>query len=130
MLSKQHHDGPVPGQFLGSSQYKELATKNTFLSIEPGYNCINIDGRVACIRNIVMRDTEVLVVYAKFHLEQSLFNCLCSSQQLGIRIVVDLSETIYVAPLSRMQGKNVLLPYKDDQSVALPLLYTVCSESV
>ncbi len=120
---KQHRDGPVPGHFIGSSQYKELVTKNMFLSVEPGDNCINIDGHVGCIRNILLKDTKLLVVYVKFRSVHSLFDHPCPSSQLGIRIVVNLSENIDVSPLSDVQGKYVQLPYKEDQSAALP---TVC----
>ena len=122
---KQHHDGPVPGHLFGSNQYKELVTKNMFISVEPGDNCVNIDGHVCCIQNILLKTTELFVVYVRFHSVHNLFDYPCPSSQLGIRIVADLSDSIHVTPLSGIQGKNVLLPYKGDQSVALALLHTV-----
>jgi hypothetical protein len=125
LLKKLHNSGPVPVQFFGANQYKEICRGNSVLSVEPGDNCITVNEHAACIQNILGIGSQTVIVYRPFHTEESLFTYPCDSALLGIKVVSDLDVSCSTCPLSSVTSKCVMLPYfGDSQYVVLPMLHT------
>jgi hypothetical protein len=63
VLKKLHNGGPVPLEFFGANQYRELHSVKFFLSTEFGDNCVLINDRVSCIQNILAIGSQTIIVF-------------------------------------------------------------------
>lgn len=109
-LKKRHSNGPLPVQYSGASQFRQLLKGNMVISLESNDNCFLIDERIACIENILQFKSDIVLVYRRFCSEQPVFEYPCSSMCLGISIVSNLNLSHETCCLSSLSSKCVKLP--------------------
>lgn len=121
-LRRTHCLGPVPngyGQFI---QYKELQTKHFLVTSTNGNNCVSINGHVVLVCNILTRHNDIFVVYKEFQYVKEYYEYPLDSTLVGTCVVGRPKDQLHVAAASNMTRKYVLLPLKDHEHVAFPLL--------
>lgn len=85
---------------------------------------MRIGGPICLVKNIILDDDEVYIVYKTFQNFRNFFTSPLQSSLLGIVVVADLQNDVMSAKLSAIEAKCVLLPYKDKQ-IALPFTDSV-----
>ena len=124
LLKKQHFDGPILDN--SSLQYKELYLQNFCLKVSDGDNCIQVNGQVGVVSNILKcEDTgKISVLYRKFSVKDDFFNYPLKSGELSIYRVSSLSKKMKNCDLSNI-SKCILLPISKSDYVCIPLLHTL-----
>ena len=87
-------------------------------------NCVRIGGAICLVKNIILDDDKVYIVYKTFKNFENFFTSPLQSSLLGKVVVADLQNEVMSAKLSEIEAKCVLLPYKDKQT-ALPFTDSV-----
>ena len=118
----EYDSGYVPSSVGLCKQFKRVNIKNSYVSTDVGNNCVVLGGAVVVVRNIILKNNETLLVYQKFCNVQDFFSYPLQSIKIGIYLVSDLSNEMFVGSLSDFCSKNVMLPYKDAY-VVFPLLH-------
>ena len=122
LLKKSHSSGPLPEGFPQCFQYKFYQSENFVITTSSGDNCIKVNDSIAVVRNIVVHDADVHVVYVKFRTKEPFFSYPLCSSELEIYKVSRLSEDYGIIPVSET-SKYVLLPNGTNSFVAIPLLH-------
>ena len=125
VLKKPHMQGPLTMAFRTHSQYREIHFPEYCISICQPDNCVQIDDKVAVIRNIVSvnEQSEPYVIYEELTDLVNFFEHPLNSSDLGIHMVGSLTGQISEAPISLITCKYVVLPYRHN-FVAIPLIHT------
>ncbi|CAC5384406.1 unnamed protein product [Mytilus coruscus] len=102
MLDEDHHKGPSP--------------------------LVGIVGMICQLENIILKDENVYLVYKRFTSMQKFFDTQLDSDLLGIYMVCDISEDIFVSKLKDIQSKYIVIPFRDD-NIAMPFTDGVRNDS-
>jgi len=104
-------------------QYKQLYVSGVLLSVQNGDNCITVGTDIVLIKNIIVKDSEIMLVYMKFFHVMDFFDYPVKSSHIGIHYVSDLSSELSVfRNFSEFYIKNVMLPYNNG-FVVIPLIH-------
>lgn len=110
-VKKKHSGGPVPSQFAGSDQFKEVYLSVGFISTSNGNNCVEINNsKLGLVRNVLVKNAATFVVFEPFHHLAEFFSYPLSSTDVGIHKVGGLRGNLKVVPVSAISSKYVLLP--------------------
>lgn len=122
-VKKLHTHGPVPRQYQGYQQYKEIHFPDYYISVYQGDNCILVGDNVAVVRNILsdIEGTEKYIVYEKFNTTSNFFTYPLQSADLRVTKVSNLSGYLHVASAESV-CKCVLIPLRN-KFVAFPMLH-------
>ncbi|KAJ8050246.1 hypothetical protein HOLleu_03378 [Holothuria leucospilota] len=96
IVKKQHSDGPVPAQYVGCHQYKEIQLPVGFISSLNGNNCVQIiNGRLGLVRNVIVKNAATFIVFEPFHHSAEFFSYPLSSIEIGIYKVVGFKGSLF-----------------------------------
>lgn len=124
-VKNQHYTGLlISGCY--NPQFSKVVFPHYIISIKPPDNCCLIDKDIVCVGNIATSSKgENIIVGRKFNTVHELYNNPCSSTDLGIFKVRNLSE-LNIWSLNKIIHKFVKLPYLNDRYfVVIPLINTV-----
>ena len=121
-VKMEHFSGPVPQLYQPCRQFKQVSLTGFTVSITQGNNCVKIGDQVCRVRNLLLHDNEIYVVYVRFKTLGDFFTYPMNSGNIDVHLVSDLSDNIRVAHVSTIDQKYVLLPHKDSH-VAMPLVH-------
>ncbi len=119
---KQHND---PCEQENGNHYKQINVNNVVFTLgeKNGYFITN-DRRVAVLKNIVIRDNNVVLFIGNcFTVYENLYDYPINSSELGIFKVRELNLNREVFPLENILGKCWLLE-DGDSFVSIPLVHT------
>ena len=121
---KPHTSGPVPREYQGYQQYKELHFPDFYISVHKGDNCILIGNDVALVRNIlsVNEETEKVIMYEKFRTSSNFFDYPLKSMDLRVTKVSNLSGHLHSVSARSVICKCVLLPFRN-MFIAFPMIH-------
>lgn len=124
----QHENGPLPMQYdlpLDTLQYEsvELSEYTVLRSRDPD-NCARIGGRSGILRNFLVTDDRIFVVFQPYRDKRDLYTYPMDSTQLGIDVVSQLSPNLEVRSLNDVEYKCLTFPYKDGY-VMFPLRHSL-----
>lgn len=123
-LKQPHTDGPCPIEYTTCIQYKKLNLCSTVFACDRRDSCVLIDGNVVIINNILQSsDGVIYIVYKKFRCATNFYEWPIDSSDIGVFLVQNLSDRLYVSPLSSVFCKYTLLPHRD-KYVAVPVRHT------
>ena len=91
--------GPVPDYLLAGTQYHVVKTENVVLKLSKKGNCERIGGAICLVKNIILDDDEVYIVYKTFQNFGNFFTSPLQSSLLGIVVVADLQNEVMSAKL-------------------------------
>ncbi|KAB0790671.1 hypothetical protein PPYR_09371 [Photinus pyralis] len=126
----EHFCGPVLSLMLQLryKQFKKVYFKNYQFSVTSLSNADSycmIKEKVIQIHNFICYSDGSLVIIGKMFSSYScLYDYPFSSSSLNIHVVDKLSE-LQSWPLSNVNGKCIVFPYKDHRFVSMPLLHTL-----
>ena len=120
---RQHCSGPVNVDMQGMTQYKELQLQKFCIKLNDKDNCVIIDENVCLVRNILSDSSSEYLMYEKFESKEAFFSYPISSDSIGTFKVSRLSKKTEMCPVSAVQHKCVIMPYKSVW-VAIVLLHT------
>ena len=122
-----HKKGPLISGCL-NPQFSKIEFPHFVVSIKFPDNCCLIENDIVCLENIATsNEGNYVAVGRKFKVVEEFYNYPCSSVQLGIFKVSQLSD-LQIWPLHKISKKFVKLPYtKNDNErrfVVIPLIST------
>lgn len=123
-LHREHLEGPLLPLFVGAKQYKKVKTKNFTIRLDEKDSCVQIQGKICVVQNILQTADGIHLIYHKYRSESNFFETPLPSQSLGIKKLSRLGNTFRYATLEHVEAKCVLLPYRD-HFVAFPLCDSV-----
>lgn len=123
-LHREHLEGPLLSLFVGAKQYKKVKTKNFTIRLDEKDSCVQIQGKICVVQNILQTADEIHLIYHKYRSESNFFETPLPSQSVGIKKLSRLGNTFRYATLEHVEAKCVLLPYRD-HFVAFPLCDSV-----
>ena len=131
-LKGKHMNGPVPRELSDTicQQYQELNGPFGCIRITcHADNCVEVQGKVAVVKNIVVHDGTEYIVYVRFRTCSDFFMYPIPSQEIGISKVSDFHWQTEFAPVSEITGKVVLVPLtvaggRRQTYVAAPFLHS------
>lgn len=124
VLKKEHKNGPVPPVFSGVvNQFQEVLLSVSVIRTSEGENCVRIHNSIAIVVNIILFGGKIHLVYKEYRHRSSFFHCPMNSCDLGIFIVIDLSDDLNTTVLGDSIKKYVRLPFHG-KFVVVPLLHT------
>lgn len=118
-FSKNHVNGPVPLSLSHCWQFKQYCVKDCIITIENGDNCVEMNGKIGLIRNILQDRTVAdeyhpgYIMFEEFSCVEPFYSTPVDSQQLNVFFVSKMSGINSVHPLSDVTTKYVKLPYKN-----------------
>jgi len=119
-----HYSREIPESVHFLQQFREVRFDKFLVNISNKDNCVKFDGGIVLVRNILKTKSEILVVYQTFCSKKSLFDYPAGSSCFGIHNVSNLEQTLKSGPITYVQNKFVILPFKSD-FVVLPLLHSL-----
>jgi len=121
--AKQHHGTvDLPSGVGQCRQYKQLYVNGVLLSVQAGNNCITLGTQIVILKNIVVKNSETMLIYQKFRVVEDFFKYPLKSSDIGINFVSDLSSKLFIGTLSDYECKNVALPHNSGY-VVFPLVH-------
>lgn len=120
-LHMEHIRGPLLPEFVGSTQYQKVKTRNFTIRLNKKDSCVQIGGKICIVQNIVQNNGEIILLYNRYRQESDFFNVPLSSMTLGIKNVSALGNTLREAKLEDIEAKCYLIPYLNNHKVAFPL---------
>jgi len=121
--AKEHHSTvDLPSGFGHCHHYKQLYVDGVLLSVQTGDNCITLGTRIMLLKNIVVKNSQTMLICQKFQVVGDFFEYPMKSSDIGIHYVSDLSSELFIENLSDFQCKNVALPHENGY-VVVPLLH-------
>jgi len=125
-VKMEHTAGPVVNGLLNCKQYRELHANGFTVKLNSADSCIMCGNTIGVVSNIFSDGETVTVVVLKFKRVQHFFSKPMRSTDIGIYLVSKLSNQFDLCPLSSIQCKYVLLPYRSDKKwVAIPLIHSM-----
>lgn len=123
---KSHTRGPLPIAYRNHAQYEQYRGENFFLSTSIGDNCVEIEGKIGLLRNILLDElsSQVLVVFEQLDNCESFFANPLPSERLSIYFIRHLDGLETVFPISSINKKCMLLPIENGYVVLPQLHYT------
>ena len=112
-LTKSHSLGPLPNELSNSTQFYKVETDQYQLKLNFKDSCVRIAGKVCIIKNIVLQETEIFLVYQAFGSYEDSFHTPLSSRSLGIGKASDLDNTLHFAKLTAVEAKCVAMPFRN-----------------
>lgn len=138
LTKQEHHDGSLPSNYEGATQFFQLITVHYKLNIRQSADCHVLikDIRPVVVTNILLLAGALHIVYKKFKHVTDLFDCPLSSSNLGIYKVAGCLKQISVAPVCDILAKFVFVPLGDQgdvvndklQHAIIPILHSVAGE--
>ena len=121
---KEHIRGPIPVGIADCLQFQDISFNGLFFSVSKGNNCVRKGGRFYLIRNIlaVEGDDGHIFVLERFLITRSFFDYPCSSLDFHIVRASRLAGFTETAYVHETDQKCVMLPYKNEEYVLIPLL--------
>ena len=115
LFKKLHFDGPVPCGMTGVNQYRQYDSQKLFLSCDCGDNCVEVDGKIGIVRNIMsnaqsLADNSCWIVFSHFEQIESLYTQPMLSEKIGIYLLSKLSETCTHYSSRDVKRKYMLIP--------------------
>lgn len=94
------------------------------MSTKQGDNCVRVGDRIAVVQNIVQEEDEVYVIYRRFRHQESFYTYPCESSSIATCKVAGLCDDVGVGNLSCIEGKFVLFPESEgDSLIAIPIAH-------
>lgn len=121
-VSREHFFGPNP---VGCRQFRCYFSTTLSFSLNVGDNCVQINGLVCLVRNILLSESgEFIVVYQSFQRSKSYFTYPFDSTLIGIKEVCQLATDFASTAADNIEYKLVLLHQSEGNYVALPLIHS------
>ena len=118
-----HDCGPLPSDMIHCTQYKKIDLKKFDVGINSKDQCMFLDDSIVVVRDILKTtSSDIVFVYQNFNQMSNFFHYLNKSELFNIYEVTNLDPGFYCAPLTQVQGKAFLMPYKN-KFVVLPLVH-------
>ena len=118
-----HDCGPLPSDMIHCTQYKKIDLKKFDVGINSKDQCMFLDDSIVVVRDILKTtSSDIVFVYQNFNQMSNFFHYPNKSELFNIYEVTNLDPGFYCAPLTQVQGKAFLMPYKN-KFVALPLVH-------
>lgn len=112
-LSKPHSNGPVHERLVNGCQYQKVETERHVFKMNSKDGCVRIDGKICLIKNIILHEGNIFLVYQVFGRSENAFERPLESKLLGIVKVSNLGNTYHFSKLNDVESKCVLLPLKN-----------------
>lgn len=112
-LSKPHSNGPVHERLVNGCQYQKVETERHVFKMNSKDGCVRIDGKICLIKNIILHEGNIFLVYQVFGRSENAFERPLESKLLGIVKVSNLGNTYNFSKLNDVESKCVLLPLKN-----------------
>lgn len=123
VLRKEHTDGPLPQGARGVIQeFKEMQLQKFCIKVTEGDNGVKIENDIGLVKNIILNNGDVYIVYSQFLAVDPFYNYPLDSSRLGVCRLSQLSSHLKCAKVDKSLCKYVLLPFKD-HIVGFPLLH-------
>lgn len=115
----------MPGYDDHFPQFKKVTYKKLQFSIDSGDNCVQVGLKIGLIKNILVKKDggRVMVLFEPFNNISIFLMSPLSSSDLGIYKVSRLKGRFDIVPLSEIMCKYVILPYKNDFFVVIPVIH-------
>ena len=115
--------GPLPSDMIHCTQYKKIGLKKFDVGINSKDLCMFLDDSIVVVRDILKTvSSDIVFVYQNFNQMSNFFHYPKKSELFSIYEVTNLDPGFYCAPLTQVQGKAFLMPYKN-KFVVLPLVH-------
>lgn len=124
IFKKEHRRGPLPDEFIASTQYQGVKTKDVVLKLNKKDGCVRFGGDICLLQNIIVDDNDVYIVYKRFQTSENFFTSPLRSSLLGIVVLGGLHDDVMSVKLSDIEAKCVLLPFRE-KHVAIPFTDSV-----
>lgn len=119
----QHYDGPIPKNFEGCEQFKEVCFDSCTLKLSESDNCCYFnDNSIMCIKNFIQKDQNLFVVGQKFQTVEDFYVEPCKSSAINIFLVSDLG-SLHVWNLIDFKFKFVKMSF-GNKFLVVPLIHT------
>ncbi|CAH0552611.1 unnamed protein product [Brassicogethes aeneus] len=116
-LKSRHSAGPVPESFNEYCQYKTLITQSYhFDCTKRNRCCILNDSTICLIYNILVKNSEYLLVVKTFKNICDFFDVGFPSSSFGVYLCGDITEDLSVISFTSVVGKCFLMPILDNNS--------------
>lgn len=112
IFKKEHVLGPIPADLANGIQYRSLETDNYSLKFNAKDSCFRINRKILVVKNLMLKDADVFIVYQAFRNTEDFFGTPVSSNLIEIQTVHDLEMPVSFSKPTQIQSKPVLLPYK------------------
>lgn len=130
-VQMEHCSGPLTADCSIGKQFKKIIflqkkltfTKNSHSSRDSYF--ITKDFIVVEIQNIVKTDEGIFLIGRQFLDYSDLYDYPLHSSELNIHIVSKLDTSLSKWSLNSVKSKCILLPYKKEKFVALPLIHAI-----
>lgn len=109
VLQKEHCMGPVPSQFTICRQFREYHTHDCTVTLSHKDNCVLIGRDVALVRNFLLLEHDMFVVFQKFAHLTAFYTYPVDSVEFDVFRVADLDKHLHVAAVSAIRNKCVIL---------------------
>lgn len=122
-LRKPHSEGPLPSDITCPvMQYKEASLPDFCVKVFTGDNCICYNRRVGIVRNIIVVDGALYLVYNEVTHSSNFFDYPINSCELGVFLLTDLSQELKCIKTDETVTKYVLLPFRNT-FVGIPFIH-------
>ena len=120
-IPKYPYAGPTPDFLANCRQFQQVCHKGFVLTVFDGNNCIRLkSGNYGLVRNIVLNDSGLLLVFQKFSRITDFYSLPFLSSEIGVVEAGQLSGVLSTVELVDIECKCVGLPF-DDRFVLTPL---------
>ena len=119
---REHTSGPLPPLFHCAKQYTQYDTELFTLKLDQANSHVYIQGKVAKIRNIIVKEEEVYLVFSNFAHQESYFEYPMPSSTFGIHLAGSLLDMTHHCKIGLVEGKAFLIPH-GRQFIAVPLIH-------
>lgn len=94
-------------------QYQKVETERHVFKMNSKDGCVRIDGKICLIKNIILHEGNIFLVYQVFGGSENASERPLESKLLGIVKVSNLGNTYHFSKLNDVESKCVLLPLKN-----------------
>lgn len=122
-VGKPHKSAYIPQNVPFCKQFKVLHMENFIINLNPRNNCITLNNEIVLVRNILLIDSKVSIIYQRFRDRSSFFVYPIKSDFLGVYRVWNLDTEFAIGWPEDIKCKNVILPYKQEY-VVIPLIHS------
>ena len=122
-LKRKHFCGPVPRGIASCEQFQEISLADFMLSIKRPNNCVKVGKDIGVVVNILQDNFSTRIVFQKFEKMAPFFTYPFNSRDIDVFLVSDINIQLHHCNVLEVTKKMVLLPFRNDLLVAMPLLH-------
>ena len=122
-LKRKHYCGPLPRGIALCEQFQEISLADFMLSIKRPNNCVHVGKDIGLEVNILQDNFSTQIVFKKFEKIAPFFKHPFNSRDIDVFLVSDVNIQLHHCNVLEVTKKIVLLPFRNDSFVAMPLLH-------